>query len=87
MKLATLGVKLVLEQGAFTAFAYWGGDAHRSSGGDHPAIAAPTTAIFLWGRLCAPKAPSRLPMRSRIPVEPGIFTPAALALATAGEPG
>ena len=51
------------------------------------AIAAPTAAIFLWGRLCAPKAPSRLPMRSRIPVELGVFALAALALAAAGVPG
>jgi hypothetical protein len=67
MKLATLGVKFVLELGAFTAFAYWGATLTSAAAAIILAIAAPTAAIVLWGRLCAPKAPRRLPMRSRIP--------------------
>ena len=86
MKLATLGVKFALELGAFTAFAYWGATLTSGAAAIILAIAAPTAAIVLWQRPCAPKAPRRLPMRFRIPVELGVFGLAALALATAGEP-
>lgn len=86
MKLANLGVKFLLELAALAAFAYWGAALTTGAAAIILAIAAPAAAILLWGRLCAPKAPRRLPMRSRIPVELGVFALAALALATAGEP-
>ena len=50
MKLATLGVKFVLELGAFTAFAFWGATLTSGAAAIILAIAAPTTAIVTWGR-------------------------------------
>ena len=50
MKLATLGVKFVLELGAFTAFAFWGATLTSGAAAIILAIAAPTTALVTWGR-------------------------------------
>jgi hypothetical protein len=42
--------------------------------------------VLIWARYAAPRAPHRLPMRWRIPLELVIFALAALGLAAAGQP-
>ena len=49
-------------------------------------IGAPLLMILVWGRWCAPRAPSRLRPRLRVPLEMAVFAASAAALAAAGHP-
>jgi hypothetical protein len=82
LKAANLAVKFVLELFALGAFAYWGATAGNGVGAVVLAIAAPLAAGILWGRLAAPRARHRLPLRQRVPFELTVFALAALALLT-----
>jgi hypothetical protein len=82
LKAVNLAVKFALELVAVAAFAYWGAGVGGVLG-VVLAIAAPLTAVLLWGRLAAPRSASRLPLRLRVPFETGVFALAALALLSA----
>ena len=85
---ANATVRFLLELCMLAAFAYWGS---RSTGNTAAnvaiAIAAPLSAIAVWGVFMAPRSKNRLPERRRIPVEIVLFGLATAALAAAGEPG
>jgi hypothetical protein len=86
MRAANLALKLGLELAAIAALAHWG-----ASTGDGAlpvvlAVAAPALFVVLWGRFAAPRSSHRLPPRSRIPFELGLFALAAIALMIAGQP-
>ncbi len=51
------------------------------------AVAAPLTAILLWGVLAAPKAANRLSTGPRVVFELTVFGLAVAALAAAGDGG
>lgn len=81
---ANLAVKFLLELCAFAALAYWGTTVGSGVVPVVLAIAAPLTAIVLWGLFAAPRAEYRLPIAQRIPLELGVFAAAAIALIGAG---
>lgn len=86
MRAANLALKFLLELAAFAALAYWGATAADGVPAVVLAVAAPALFIVLWGRFAAPRSDHRLPARSRIPFELGVFALAALALVLAGRP-
>jgi hypothetical protein len=84
IKPANLALKFLLELAAFAAFAVWGADVGSGASAVILAVAAPLVAVLLWGRFAAPRSARRLPLRSRVPFELGVFLLAALALLAAG---
>jgi hypothetical protein len=84
LKAANLAVKFFLELAAITAFAYWCSTIGNGESAILAAIAAPSTAIVLWGLFAAPKSRRRLPVATRVPFELAVFTLAPLALCAAG---
>jgi len=79
-----LAVRFALELCAITALAYWGTQTGSGLLGWLLALAAAGLFVLVWGMLLAPRAPRRLPMRARIPLELVLFGLAAAALAVAG---
>jgi hypothetical protein len=77
---ANLAVKFILELAAIAAFAYWGASLDGVLVSVIVAIAAPASAIVLWGLFAAPRASRRLPTWARVPFELGVFALAAAAL-------
>jgi hypothetical protein len=86
VRAANLALKFLLELAAIAALAYWGATAADGVLAVVLAVAAPAVFIVLWGLFAAPRAARRLPARSRIPLELGLFAVAALALVRAGSP-
>ncbi len=86
LKLANLGLKFLLELGAFAALAYWGAKTGSGAGSVLLAIAAPAIAIGLWAIFAAPKSERRLPLAPRLAFELGVFALAVVALVAAGSP-
>ena len=86
MRAANLGLKFLLELAAIAALAYWGATTGDGVPAVVLAVAAPALMIVLWGRFAAPRSAHRLPVRSRIPFELGVFAVAAVALVIAGSP-
>jgi hypothetical protein len=84
IKPANLALKFLLELAAFAAFSVWGADVGSGASAVALAIAAPLVAVLLWARFAAPRSAHRLPWRTRIPFELGVFLLAALALLAAG---
>jgi hypothetical protein len=84
IKPANLALKFLLELAALAAFAVWGADAGSGALAVVLAIAAPLVVALLWGRFAAPRSAHRLPTRTRIPFELGVFALAAIALIAAG---
>jgi hypothetical protein len=83
-KHANLAVKFVLELAAFAALGYWGSTVGSGVVAVLLAIAAPATAIVLWGTFAAPRSRRRLSLAARVPFELVVFTLASLALVAAG---
>jgi hypothetical protein len=86
VRAANLAIKFLLELAAIAAFAYW-----RATTADGVlavvlAVTAPALMILVWGRFAAPRSDHRLPSRSRIPLELGVFALATVALVVAGSP-
>ncbi len=79
-----LAIRFLLELGAIAALFYWGTQTGGGAVSWLLALGAPGLFILIWGRLLAPRARHRLPMRQRIPLELVLFGLAALALAVAG---
>jgi hypothetical protein len=79
VRAANLALKFLLELAAIAALAYWGATAADGVPAVALAVGAPALFIVLWGRFAAPRAAHRLPARSRIPFELGLFALAALA--------
>jgi hypothetical protein len=86
VRAANLGLKFLLELAAIAALAYWGATTADGVLAVVLAVGAPALFIVLWGRFAAPRSGHRLPARSRIPFEFGLFALAALALVLAGSP-
>jgi len=86
LRAVNLGVKFLLELGAFAAFAYWGATVADGAAAIVLAVAAPGVAIGLWSVLAAPKSPRRLSRALRVPFELGVFGLAVSALLVAGQP-
>jgi hypothetical protein len=86
VRTANLALKFLLELAAIAALAYWGATAADGVLAVVLAVGAPALFIVLWGRFAAPRAAHRLPSRSRIPFELGLFALAALALVLARSP-
>jgi Protein of unknown function (DUF2568) len=86
VRAANLAIKFLLELAAIAAFAYWGATTADGVLAVVLAVAAPTLMILVWGRFAAPRSDHRLPSRSRIPLELGVFALAAVALVVAGSP-
>ncbi|HEY6526909.1 MAG TPA: DUF2568 domain-containing protein [Solirubrobacteraceae bacterium] len=82
LKAANLGVKFLLELAAFAAFAWWGGTVGHGVVSVVIAIAAPALAVVVWGRWAAPRAPRRLAVARRVPLELAVFALAAVAIGT-----
>jgi hypothetical protein len=83
---ANLALKFLLELAAIAALAYWGTTSTDGVPAVLLAILAPALFIVLWARFAAPRSDHRLPARSRVPFELGLFALAAVALAVAGAP-
>jgi hypothetical protein len=79
-----LAIRFALELCAIAALAYWGTETGSGATGWLLALAAAGLFVLVWGLLLAPRAPRRLPMRARIPIELVLFGLAAAALAAAG---
>jgi hypothetical protein len=86
VRAANLGLKFLLELAAIAALAYSGATVGDGVLSVVLAVGAPALFIVLWGRFAAPRSAHRLPARSRIPFELGLFALAALALVLAGSP-
>jgi Protein of unknown function (DUF2568) len=86
VRAANLALKFLLELFAIAALAYWGATSADGVLAVVLAVGAPALFIVLWGRFAAPRSAHRLPARSRIPFELGLFALAALALVLAGSP-
>jgi len=84
LKNSNLAVKFGLELIAFGAFAYWGSQLHPILVAVIVGIAAPASAVLLWGSFAAPRSPRRLPTRLRVPFELSVFALAAVALVAVG---
>ncbi len=82
---ASLALKFVLELAAFAALAVWGATVGDGVVQVLVAVAAPLTAIVLWGVFAAPKSSSRLSTGPRVAFELAVFALAAVALAAAGD--
>lgn len=72
---------------AFAALAVWGATVGDGAIQVLVAVAAPLTAILLWGALAAPKAKNRLSTGPRVAFELMVFGLAVAALAAAGDGG
>ncbi len=79
-----LTIRFLLEFAAIASLFYWGTQTGSGAVSWLLALAAPALFILVWGRLLAPRAERRLPMRRRIPLELVLFGLAAAALAVAG---
>jgi Protein of unknown function (DUF2568) len=82
---ALLGLRFVVELGAYAALGYWGAAGagsmtHRVSS----AVLAPLAAIVVWSLLLAPKARWHLGEPAALLLEVVVFATAALALAWRG---
>jgi hypothetical protein len=84
LRAANLALKFALELAALAAFAVWGASVDGRGVAVLLAVLTPALAIGLWGTFAAPKSPRRLPTRTRIPFELGVFALAALALNRSG---
>ncbi len=84
---ANLALKFVLELAAFAALAVWGATIGDGVIQVLVAVAAPLTAIVLWGVFAAPKSSSRLSTAPRVAFELAVFGLAVAALAAAGKGG
>jgi hypothetical protein len=84
VRAANLALKFLLELAAIAALAYWGATAADGVLAVVLAVAASALFIVIWGRFAAPRAGHRLPARSRIALELGLFAVAAIALVLAG---
>ena len=84
---ANLALKFVLELAAFAALAVWGATVGDGAVQVLVAVAAPLTAIVLWGVFAAPKSSSRLSTGPRVAFELTVFGLAVVALAAAGHDG
>jgi hypothetical protein len=79
-----LTLRFALELSAIAALAYWGTQSGSGVLSWLLALAAAGLFVVVWGAFLAPRAPRRLPMRARIPLELVLFGLAAAALAVAG---
>jgi hypothetical protein len=79
IRTANLALKFLLELAALASFAFWGAETGSGAFAVVLAIAAPLAMALLWGRFAAPRASHRLPPRTRIPFELGVFALAVLA--------
>ncbi|QLQ10594.1 MAG: YrdB family protein [Nocardioidaceae bacterium] len=86
MRSLNLAVKFLLELAAFASLAYWGWHVGNTVAGVVLAVMAPAVAIAVWARYAAPRSPTRLPIRRRVPLELGVFLLSAVALAVSGHP-
>jgi hypothetical protein len=86
LKAANLTVKFVVEVVAVAAFAYRGASRNGVLASVIAGIAAPASAVVSWGLFAAPRSRRRLPLRARVPFEPGVFAFAAAALLVVGRP-
>jgi Protein of unknown function (DUF2568) len=86
VRAANLALKFLLELAAIAALAYWGATVGEGVVSVILALGVSALFIVLWGRFAAPRSAHRLPARSRIPFELGLFALAALALVLAGSP-
>ena len=85
MKSSNLALRFLLELGALAGLAHWGWQTGTSRAGQYLlAGGAPLLAALIWGRLVAPKAPSRLEDPVRAGVEVVFFGTATTALVLAG---
>lgn len=80
MKDANLAVKFALELAAIATFAYWGATLDGVVVSVLVAVAAPASAVVLWGLFAAPRSSRRLPIRARVPFELSVFALAVAAL-------
>jgi hypothetical protein len=80
VKDANLALKFVLELVAIAAFACWGASLDGVAVSVIVGIAAPASAVVLWGLFAAPRSSRRLPTRTRVPFELSVFALAAAAL-------
>jgi hypothetical protein len=82
---ANLGLRFLLELGAYAALAYWGVSTGSSPAGRVAlAIAAPLSAVTVWSLFLAPKAKRHWDEPSALVLELVIFATAAIALAATG---
>ena len=79
-----LAVKFALELAALALLAYWGAVTGAGVWAGVLAVAAPLVMIGLWGAFAAPRAARRLPTRTRVPLELGLFALACGAGYAAG---
>ena len=84
LKAVNLAIRFALELGAIAAFFYWGTQTGSGLASWLLALGAAGLFVLVWGTLLAPRAPRRLPMRARIPLELVLFGLAGVALAVAG---
>lgn len=81
---ANLLVKFLLELAALALLAYWGAIVGSGPWAVLLAAAAPALMVVVWGVFAAPRAARRLPSRTRIPLELGVFAVACVAGIAAG---
>jgi hypothetical protein len=82
---ANLGLRFLVELGAYASLAYWGA----STGGSmaertSAAVGAPALALIVWSMLLAPKARWHLGEPAALVLELVIFTAATVALIASG---
>ncbi len=80
LKDANLAVKFILELTAIAAFALWGASLDGVFISVVVGVAAPASALVLWGLFAAPRSSRRLPTPVRVPFELSVFALAAAAL-------
>ena len=79
-----LALKFLLELAAFAAVVVWGAGVGSGVVSVLVAAVAGIAVIGLWARFAAPRSERRLPARSRIAFELGVFALACAALAATG---
>jgi Protein of unknown function (DUF2568) len=84
LKAVNLAIRFALELCAIAALFYWGTQTGDGLVSWLLALVAAGLFVLVWGTLLAPRAPRRLSMRARIPLELVLFGLAGLALALAG---
>jgi hypothetical protein len=80
-----LALKFGVELAAIASLGYWGASLDGTLLSAVAMVLAPAVMIALWARFAAPRAPRRLPLRTRIPLELTLLLLAAVALLAADE--
>jgi hypothetical protein len=82
---ANLGLRFLVELGAYASLAYWGASTGTSMAGRTSlAVAAPLLAVMVWSLLLAPKARWHVGEPAALVLELVIFATATVALIASG---